>query len=484
MSKDMKILFVVLLACLGGACFAETEADVSQNRNEDLLAYAAPPANPLDETINAVTGLAEGSFNVVAEAAEGTAKAIADIAGGAATSFERDILTMPGRFLGKDVMSATGLTVGTTFTNVYQQNMRGGTSTKNKRGRFNGAYSLEVAADFERLFGLEGIGFYTVAEGYWSKSGDIDGASVGSAFGVNGQAGSRRSLDVLQAWFEGSLFDGTVRLRAGKLDIANGFESNGQPVAFDLGTYAGDSASQFLNTALESNAGIPFPAEGIGAVLFYNPVDVWYASFGVVDAQADNRETGLTTAFNEEDYFFYVFETGLTPQLNSKKGPLGGAYRVGLWVDGQDKARFSNGKNYRDDTGVYVSCDQMISKENDDPEDSQGVGAFFRWGYANSDLNEIGNFWSFGFQYQGLIEGRDDDVLGIGMARGIFSDQAGANDGDGYTEHAETAYEVYYSATINDSMTLSPTLQYIVDPGGTDGGSDAVVFGLRAVIAF
>ncbi len=480
MSKDMKILFIVLLACLGGASFAETEADVSQSRNEGRLTYAAPPANPLDESINAVTGLAEGSFNAVAEAADDTAKAIAELAGGAATSFERDILTMPGRFLGKDVVSATGLTVGTTFTNIYQQNMRGGTSTHNKRGRFNGLYTLEVGADFERLFGLEGIGFYAAAEGYWSKSGDIDGASVGSAFGVNGQAGARRSLDVLEAWFEGSLFDGAVRLRAGKLDIAGGFESGGSPVAFDVGTYAGDSASQFLNTALESNAGIPFPDEGIGAILFYNPVDWWYGAFGVVDAQTDNRETGLNTAFSDEDYFFYIFETGLTPQLNSKKGPLGGAYRVGLWVDGQDKARFSNGDNYRDDTGVYVSCDQMISKENDDPEDSQGVGTFFRWGYANSDLNEIGNFWSFGFQYQGLVEGRDDDVLGIGMARGIFSDQAAA----GFTDHAETAYEVYYSATINDSWTLSPTLQYITDPGGADGGGDAVVFGLRAVVAF
>ena len=477
MSKDMKILFVVVLACLGGACFAETE-------NEDMLAYAAPPPNPLDESINAITGLAEGSFNVVAEAAEGTVKAIADLGSGVATSFERDILTMPDAFLGKNAMSSTGLTVGTTFKNVYQQNMRGGTSTHNKRGRLQGKYSLEVAADFERLFGFEGIGFYMSADGAWSRSGGIDGASVGSAFDVNGNAGGSRTLDISQLWFEGAICDGAVRLRAGKLDITGGFESSGQPVAFDSGTYAGSASSQFLNSALGANATIPFPSKGIGAVLFYNPVDIWYASFGVVDAQADNRETGLTTAFNEEDYFFYIFETGLTPELDSDKGPLSGAYRVGLWVDGQDKARFTNGDNYRDDTGVYVSCDQMIRKENDDPEDSQGIGAFFRWGYANSDLNEIGNFWSFGFQYQGLVEGRDDDVLGAGMAKGIFSDHSGANDGSGYTEHAETAYEVYYNAAVNDSMTLSPTLQYIVDPGGTKAASDAVVFGLRAVVAF
>ncbi len=112
MSKDMTVLLVVVLACLGGACFGETE-------NEDVLAYAAPPPNPLEESINVVTGLAEGSFNVVAEAAEGTVKAIADLAGGAATTFERDILAMPGVFLGKDMMSASGLTVGTTFVSIY-----------------------------------------------------------------------------------------------------------------------------------------------------------------------------------------------------------------------------------------------------------------------------------------------------------------------------------------------------------------------------
>lgn len=466
MYKDIKVLSLLFVFVVSSVSFAE------------------PPADPLDETLKAVAGVAEGSVAAIVDVAEGAAEAIFGITEGAATAFERDVLTMPGRFLGKDVMSTSGLTVGVTSTNVYQQNMRGGLSTKNKRGRFNGSYTLEVAADFDRLFGLEGIGFYTAAEGVWSKTGDIDAASVGSAFGVNGTGGSRRSLDLVEAWFEGAMFDGAVRIRAGKMDIAGGFESNGQPVAFDSGTYAGSASSQFLNGGLGANSLIPFPSKGMGAVVFYNPVDVWYASFGVADVQADARETGFNTAFTDEDYFFYVFETGLTPELESSKGVMPGAYRVGLWVDGQDKARFSNGRNYRDDTGVYVSCDQLVYKENDDPEDSQGAGAFFRWGYANSDLNEIGNFWSMGVQYQGLIAGRDDDVVGIGMAQGVFSDYSGANDGAGYNDDSETAYEIYYNAVVNENMTLSPSLQYVVDPGGNDTASDAVVFGLRAVVAF
>lgn len=462
MSKEMKILAAVLVIAVSSVSFAK------------------PPADPLEESLQVISGVAEGSVTAVADVVEGTAQAIVGLTEGAATSFEKDVLSMPGRFLGKDVMSATGITVGVSSVNVYQQNVRGGASTNDKNGRFNGSYGLEVAADFERLFGFEGIGFYTAAEGAWSKSGDIDGDSVGSAFGVNGAGGSRRSMDVVEAWFEGAIFEGAVRVRAGKMDIAGGFQSNGQTVAFDSGTYAGSSSSQFLNGGLGGNPTVPFPSKGIGAAVFYNPCDMWYASFGVADVQADSRETGINTAFSDEDYFFYVFETGLTPELESSNGVLPGAYRVGLWVDGQDKARFSNGENYRDDTGVYVSCDQMLMRENDDPEDSQGAGAFFRWGYANSDLNDIGNFWSIGVQYQGLIESRDDDVLGIGMAQGIFSDLPGA----GFTDDTETAYEVYYNAVVNDYMTLSPSLQYVVDPGGADGGTDAVVLGLRAVVAF
>ena len=182
--------------------------------------------------------------------------------------------------------------------------------------------------------------------------------------------------------------------------------------------------------------------------------------------------------------FSYVLETGAGGQLDSDNGPMEGTYRAGLWVDGQNKARFSNGKNYRDDTGVYLSCDQMLIKENRDSDDSQGLGGFFRFGYANSDLNEIGNFWSFGFQYQGLIDGRDDDIAAFGFASGIFSDQSGANGGSGYTENAETAVELYYSAAVAPYLTISPSLQYIYDPGGTNAARDAVVLGLRARMIF
>ena len=126
----------------------------------------------------------------------------------------------------------------------------------------------------------------------------------------------------------------------------------------------------------------------------------------------------------------------------------------------------------------------MLYKENSEPEDSQGLGVFGRFGYANSDLNPIGNFWSIGLQYQGLVEGRDDDVVAIGFAQGIFSDQPGANNGEDYTENHENALEVYYNTQVTPWLSLSPSIQYISKTGGDKTNDDAVIFGLRARMTF
>lgn len=387
--------------------------------------------------------------------------------------------TLTNRFFGLgDGLAENGIELGLSVTQIYQQNVRGGVSKHRRSGRFAGSYDIELSADLERLLGIEGGGLYMLTEGGWSEG--IDASSVESMFGVNGDACGDRVIDVTELWYEQALFDHSLLIRIGKLDLTGGFECRGCPVTFDGSAFANDETGQFLNSALVNNPAIPFPDYGLGVIVYYNPIEWWYVSAGAADAQADIRETGFRTTFHDEDYFFYIFEAGVTPQISSANGPLQGAYRVGMWVDGQDKARFSNSKNYRDDTGLYISCDQRIYKENNEPKDRQGLGIFGRFGYANSDLNEIGNFWSLGFQYQGLIDGRDEDVLGLGFAQGVFSDQASLS----YTDDYESVVELYYNARVAGWLNISPSVQYVANPGGVKGVSDAVVLGVRVQITF
>ena len=388
--------------------------------------------------------------------------------------WERETLT--NEFWGlNDELADSGIELGFGITNIYQSNVKGGTSTHNRRGRFNGSYDLEMWADLQKLLGFETGNIYMLVEGGWPDAEGIDAASVGSAFGVNADAVGNQGPLIKELYYQGPVFNDALTIMIGKIDFTG---------IFDSSAYADDECSQFLNAAFVDNPTIPFPDYSLGVVLTYDLTDSWYVMGGIADAQANGRESGFRTTFGDEDYFFYALETGITPELQSANGPMPGAYRVGMWVDGQDKERFSNNRNYRDDIGAYVSCDQMVYKENSDSGDSQGLGFFGRFGYANSDLNPIGNFWSIGMQYQGLLENRDDDVMAIGFAQGIFSDYAGANDGGDYTENHENALEIYYSAQVTPWLNLSPNIQYISNTGGDKTNKDAVVFGLRMQAMF
>ncbi len=381
----------------------------------------------------------------------------------------------------REVAAERGVDVSLSITQIYQQNIHGGLSTKDRSGRYSGSYDLEVALDMEKLLNLEGAGFYLHTEGGWPEAEGINEESAGTFFGVNDDAGGCRAIDITELWYEQSLFEGCLTVRLGKMDLTGGFECRGCPVSFDCCTFANDETSRFLNSALVNNPTIPFPDCALGMVIHYNPLEWWYASIGAADAQADARETGFNTAFHGEDYFFYIVETGITPRVDSANGALQGAYRVGAWYDPQEKEKFSGGSVKRDDAGIYLSFDQMIYRENTDPEDGRGLGIFGRYGWSGSEVGpdeEVTNFWSIGLQYQGLVSGRDEDIIGCAIAQGIYSDQAEM------AEDSETVMELYYNARMAGWLNLTPSLQYIDNPGGDGFVSNAVVIGARLQMAF
>ena len=386
----------------------------------------------------------------------------------------RDTLTDNWFGLG-ETLDEHGLTLSLSLTNVYQVVTHGGAAMRARTGRHSGSWDLELEADLEKILSLPGATVYVSAEGSWRNG--IDPAGVGSVFGVNADAAGNRSIDVTQVYYEQMLFGEKVRIRVGKLDIGGGFECRGCPVAFDGNTFANDETAQFLNAALVNNPTIPMPDLGLGAVVYVEPVAGWYLSAGVADAQADGRETGFRTAFHREDYFFSIYETGVAPRFASPWGRLQGTYRIGMWYDPQDKPRFT-GSTKRDDTGLYVSADQVVFKENKDQEDTQGLGLFARCGYADHEVSAIKAFWSVGGQYQGLFPTRDDDVLGFGVAQGRLEKEAG------FTEGHETVMEWYYNVAVTGWLSISPSVQYILHPGGMEMPKDAVVFGIRAQMSF
>ena len=418
---------------------------------------------------------------------------------GPASEVWRSILERPsltdGFFGLNDYLADYGLEVALGLTQVAQQNVHGGLSSDEQDGHYTGSYDLEVGADTARLLGREGGSIFMLAEGSWPKAEGVGPGSVGSFFGVNGDAGGERAMDVTELWYQQDVWGDALQVRAGKVDLTSGFACSGMPSSFDGNLYANDENTQFLNGALVNNPTIPFPDNGLGVMAQWQPVGCTYVAAGVQDGQADARETGLGTAFHDEDWFFYIAEAGVVVGQDRRAGALPGTYRVGLWLDGQEKQRYGSGRLKRDDVGWYVSCEQMVwcepsdeggtgasggggEQAEDEAESGEGLAVFGRYGWADEEVNELGKFWSVGVSYKGLVPGRDDDVMAFGVAQGIFSDKA-----DEFREDAETACELYYRAVVMGSVALSPSVQYIASPGG-QGTSDAVVVGARLEMIF
>ena len=415
-----------------------------------------------------------------------------------ATEVWRSILERPslsnGFFGLNEYLADYGVQVALGVTQVGQQNVQGGLSTNSQSGHYSGSYDLEIGADTARLLGWEGGSIFLAAEGSWPKAEGIDPGSVGSFFGVNDDAGGARVIDVAEFWYQQDLWDDALQIRAGKVDLTSGFACSGMPSSFDGNLYANDENTQFLNAALVNNPTIPFPDNGLGIRAQWQPSGCSYVAAGVQDAQADARETGLRTAFHDEDWFFTIAEAGLVVSCDDQPGQLPGTYRAGIWLDGQEKERFASGRTKRQDVGWYVSCGQMLwsepgaddetaaseedAEEEEEADCGQGLAVFGRYGWADEEANELGQFWSVGLSYQGLVPGRDEDTLALGVAQGIFSDKA-----DEFTEDAETACEMYYRAVLVGSIALSPSVQYIASPGG-QGTGDAVVVGARLEMIF
>ncbi len=374
----------------------------------------------------------------------------------------------------RTTLEDAGVRLDLFYNHTYGVNMRGGADTNNAQ-RNSGTLDLILSFDFGKMDLIPGGSLVLHTKSHFSRNINDKVAALSDPFD---DADGDESLYFGRLFYEQRFLEDKIRLQLGYLDMQ---------ITVDNNAYAHSEDTQFMATFLDNNNAIVPRPVGLGASLIVEATD--WLEFRFAGADKDGRlfEAGFDTAFHGDAGFYGHFETRFHVDLPTSRGPLPGNYRFGTFYDPHSKEKFeTRGRNRRSpdyttgDFGFYVSFDQLIYRESE--ADRQGLGLFLRYGFRHDDVNRLAEFWSGGAQYEGLIPGRDRDVLGLGMYTARASDDYRLLIDDDFVR--ETGYELYYRIFIAPWLYVTPDLQYIRNPGARPSARDAFVAGLRARVTF
>ena len=265
---------------------------------------------------------------------------------------------------------------------------------------------------------------------------------IQDSLGTNGVA-QQANLYLSHLFLLQDLADQHVQMALGRILMSDFFDTN---------RIANCEFTEFLSSCLVNDPTIPFPDAGMGAVVRLAAVPWLHLQVGVADASAHATHSDLDTAFRSFSNAFGIAGFALSPF----SGPRAGVYRFLFWYDPSSEG---SGDNH----GFAVSFDQPATDR---------LSFFLRYGYADSPVNALTDFVSFGTLLQKPLPGRDHDSLLGAVAWGNA------------TVRDETLVEVDYSVYVTESLTFTPLVQIISDPVQNSQDDTFVLAGIRAVYVF
>ena len=214
--------------------------------------------------------------------------------------------------------------------------------------------------------------------------------------------------------------------------------------------------TDFNNYAFTTNPTIPAPDQGLGAAVRVMPTKNIYILGGIADANGDPTDIGdsINSFFSESEFFTHI-EVGW---ISSWDRRFSDNIHLTAWhADEREEAQVPNG------WGVAFSFSRLFA-DTWEP--------FFRAGYSENG----GALWersiSAGFGYYPDKKG---NALGVGLNWSRPSEDVfGPGLDDQYTA------DIYYRFQLLKVLTITPDVQFLVNPVLNPDESTIWVFGLRA----
>ena len=372
---------------------------------------------------------------------------------------------------------------------------------------------MELSIDLEKLAGLPGLTFHANAFQIHGRGlSECCLGNLATVSGIEAQASSR----LYELWLEQALWDDRVALRLGQLAVDTEFFTS---------QYAGLFVNATFGWPAVMGANLPaggpaYPLAAPGLRLKLAPVENVTFLAALFDGdpagpgEDPQRSNRSGTRFRTRDPGLAIAELNLGFTLGSGAAGLPGMVKLGGYhhFGGfDDLRRDANGLSLRDpassgvprrirgNSGIYASLDQLAYREPGTRD--QGLGVFLRVAGSPSATSQIDFYADGGVTYKGLLPGRVNDTLGLGLAyahvssaaRGLDRDQLLFGPTPQPVRSSEAVAEVSYQGEVVPGLTVQPFLQYILRPGGhvanprDPGGAairNATVLGLRAALRY
>jgi len=330
--------------------------------------------------------------------------------------------------------------------------------------------------DFAATLDLEGIGLWPGGEFLVHLENTHGGTPSGELIG---------DLQVASNIDNGNytyLYELLYRQALGDLDIIIGKQD------LNADFFVSDFAGEYINSSFgimptaSLNAPVAiFPKTALAAAVMYDFSERVTFQAAIYDGNPldlDSDPYSTDFRLSNEDGFMTFGELHIKSNIQG----MPGGYKIGIF---NHSSEFDNiddpNMSYKGNTGVYFIADQLVYKESAD--NKQGLGLFLKAGYASGSKNMTDIFMGFGANYYGLFSNREDDVLGVALARASIGNQMVDSSPDNILPH-ETVIELIYAASIHPHVTVKPDIQYIMNTGADASLSNAIISIVRFEIMF
>lgn len=391
----------------------------------------------------------------------------------------------------RSALEGDGVAFGLHYTHEYLGVVSGGLG---RGGEYNGLLELDVDLNLEKAIGWKGASLH--AGGFYGVGESISARDVGDDANVS-NINMRNTARLFEVYWD-QQFGDVFSIRFGMLaDDSQFYDTAGASFDSRGGTLFVNSAFGAM-PLMSFNVPEPiWPVAAPGACLTVTPTKAFTLRAAIYDGlpiPADDEDRrnphGLDWRLNADDGALVMIEAALAvndgPAGDGVSTPAGlrGIYKIGGFYHTATFTHWADGRPVRGDGGGYFSVCQLVWREND--RDNQGLSFFTRAGAAPRDRNILDFTLETGLHYRGLLPGRDDDAVGIGVAIEHYSrdfSESERRSGNAGRDH-ETVIEFAYRAQIAPWLALQPDLQIVMHPAGHHSTDNAIVVGLRMAMEF